>query len=162
MQFNAQLFKRVIDINLSSVADLVQTLLPKLKNACQFDPENNPQLVLVGSSAAMVPFTRAEAYGASKAGLGYLADSLYIDLYPHDIDVSLVLPGFIKTPLTDKNDFQMPFLMTSDEAAVRITDGIENRQRHIAFPKRLIWTLKFASWLPAKWWRTIMLKSQDS
>lgn len=156
MEFDAALFKRVIDINLTSVGFLVSQLLGKL------DTDNNtPQLVFVGSSAAMAPFTRAEAYGASKAGIGYLADSLYIDLKPHNIDVSLVLPGFIKTPLTDKNDFSMPFLLTSEEAAQRIDAGIEKRQRHIAFPKRLIWSLKIANWLPATWWRSIMLKSDQ-
>ncbi len=160
MNFDAQLFKRVIDINLSSVADLVESLLPKLAKAQTLDTDENPQLVLIGSSAAMLPFTRAEAYGASKAGLGYLADTLYIDLHPHNIDVSLVLPGFIETPLTDKNDFEMPFLMSSEEAAKRIIKGIEKRQRHIAFPKRLIWSLKLAGLLPAKWWRNVMLKSQ--
>ncbi len=153
-KFDAALFKRVIDINLSSVADLIEHVIPKLNSQ-----QEHAQLILVGSSAAMMPFTRAEAYGASKAGLGYLADSLYIDLHPHNIDVSLVLPGFIKTPLTDKNDFEMPFLMTSDEAAKRIIKGIKQKSRHIAFPKRLIWSLKILSWLPATWWRALMLKS---
>ncbi|WP_230961342.1 SDR family NAD(P)-dependent oxidoreductase [Psychrosphaera haliotis] len=161
LDFDANLFKRVIDINLTSVGVLVREILPKLKEATTANSSVNPQLVFVGSSAAMMPFTRAQAYGASKAGIGYLADSLYIDLKPHNIDVSLVLPGFIKTPLTDKNDFEMPFLLTSDEAAKRIDSGIQRRHRHIAFPKRLIWSLKFASWLPATWWRKIMLNSDQ-
>ena len=157
LNFDADLFKRVIDINLTSVGSLLQQILPQLNRET-----DTAQLVLVGSSASMVPFTRAQAYGASKAGIAYLADSLYIDLQPHNIDVSLVLPGFIKTPLTDKNDFSMPFLMTSDEAAERIYQGIEKRQRHIAFPKRLIWSLRAAKCLPAKWWRKIMLNSDQN
>lgn len=157
LHFDAELFKRVIDINLTSVGGLLQQILPQLNT------NTNPaQLVLVGSSASMVPFTRAQAYGASKAGIAYLADSLYIDLKPQNIDVSLVLPGFIETPLTDKNDFDMPFVLTSDEAAQRIFDGVGRRRRHIAFPKRLIWSLKFASWLPSTWWRALMLKSDQN
>lgn len=156
LHFDADLFKRVIDINLTSVGTLLQQVLPQLNRET-----DTAQLVLVGSSASMVPFTRAQAYGASKAGIAYLADSLYIDLQPQNIDVSLVLPGFIKTPLTDKNDFNMPFLMSSEEAAERIYKGVSKRKRHIAFPKRLIWSLKFAQWLPATWWRKIMLKSDQ-
>lgn len=156
LHFDADMFKRVIDINLTSVGTLLQQVLPQLNRET-----DTAQLVLVGSSASMVPFTRAQAYGASKAGIAYLADSLYIDLKPQNIDVSLVLPGFIETPLTDKNDFNMPFLMSSDEAAERIYKGIAKRKRHIAFPKRLIWSLRFASCLPATWWRKIMLNSDQ-
>lgn len=156
LNFDADMFKRVIDINLTSVGKLLQRILPQMNRET-----DTAQLVLVGSSASMTPFTRAQAYGASKAGIAYLADSLYIDLQPHNIDVSLVLPGFIKTPLTDKNDFSMPFLMTSDEAAERIYQGVTKRKRHIAFPKRLIWSLKFANCLPATWWRKIMLNSDQ-
>ena len=100
--FDGELFADVIQTNLISLGWLLQYLLPKVKKG--------GQVVFVSSSATLLPFQRSEAYGASKAGVDYLAKSLKLDLIKEEIDVTLIHPGFIKTPLTDKNDFSMPFL----------------------------------------------------
>ncbi len=142
--FDAQLFAEIVNVNLVAIGYQLQAMLPKLKKG--------GQLVLVGSSVTILPLPRAEAYGASKAGLAYLAKTLALDLKPHDIAVSLVSPGFVATPLTDKNDFAMPFLMTSEQAAVRIKKGIDKRQPHIRFPRRLLGLMQILSWLPQRWW----------
>lgn len=152
--FNGQLFSDIITTNLSSLGWLLQYTLPKIKK--------RGQLVFVSSSATILPFPKSEAYGASKAGMDYLANSLRLDLLDEDIGVTLVHPGFVKTPLTDKNTFNMPFLITSDEAASRIIKGVEQRKKYLHFPKRLTLLLKLFSLLPASLWQAIITKRQNA
>ncbi len=148
--FDGELFADVIQTNLISLGWLLQYLLPKVKKG--------GQVVFVSSSATLLPFQRSEAYGASKAGVDYLAKSLKLDLIKEEIDVTLIHPGFIKTPLTDKNDFSMPFLLSSDEAASRIITAIEKRKSYAHFPKRLTLLLKAISLLPDFVWQKIIVK----
>lgn len=144
-QFDGQLFARVINTNLISVGYCLEALLPKIVAG--------GQLALVGSSASFLPFSRAQAYGASKAGIAYLASSLAIDLKNCGIDVSLIRPGFVKTPLTDKNDFIMPMCISSEEAANFIVKGLNKRQFDIHFPKKFTLILKSIGFLPESLWR---------
>lgn len=151
--FDGELFADVITTNLVSIGWLLKSLLPKVNEG--------GQVVLVSSSATILPFPRSEAYGASKAGMDYLANSLRLDLAAKNISVSLVHPGFIKTPLTDKNDFAMPFLLSSEEAAQRIAKGIAARKNYIHFPKRLTLILKLFAFLPASLWQTLILRKHN-
>lgn len=107
-------------------------------------------LVIVSSSAWWFPFGRAEGYGASKAALSYFAYALRADLAAEGIDVVVVSPGFVKTPLTDRNDFPMPFLVTAEDAARRIVNGLAKGRHDIAFPKRFTWTLRLLGALPRR------------
>ncbi|MFC3033802.1 SDR family NAD(P)-dependent oxidoreductase [Pseudoalteromonas fenneropenaei] len=141
--FDSALFERVIATNLLSVGYCLGAFLPKMVKGAQ--------LVIVSSSAAILPLPRAEAYGSSKAALSYLTKTLALTL--PDIEVSLVSPGFVDTPLTAKNHFEMPFLMSADAAAQRIATGISKRKRHIAFPKRLIFSMYLLKLLPFSLWR---------
>lgn len=151
--FDGQLFADVIATNLQSLGFLLQHFLPKV-NA-------GGQVVFVSSSATILPFPRAEAYGASKAGIDYLAKSLRLDLKAEDISVTLVHPGFIKTPLTDKNDFEMPFLLSSEQAASRIYQGVSARKSYLHFPKRLTLMMKLLALLPNFIWQSMALKSNE-
>ena len=151
--FDGQLFARVINTNLISIGYCLQALLPKVVAG--------GQLALVGSSASFLPFSRAQAYGASKAGIAYLASSLAIDLKKHDIDVSLIRPGFVKTPLTDKNDFNMPMLISSEQAATYIVKGLSKRQFDIHFPKKFTLILKAIAFLPEVLWRWFSARTLD-
>jgi short-subunit dehydrogenase len=153
-QFDGKLFADVINTNLTSLGTLLEHLLPKVKKG--------GQVVFVSSSATIMPFPRSEAYGASKAGMDYLAKSLRLDLVKSGISVTLVHPGFIKTPLTDKNDFAMPFLLTSEEAAERIFTGIKAQKNYIHFPKRLTLLLKLFSYLPAALWQSLILRKPSA
>lgn len=146
--FDGQLFSDIISTNLTSLGWLLQFTLPKMNEG--------GHVVFVSSSATILPFPRSEAYGASKAGMDYLANSLRVDLAEKNIDVTLVHPGFVKTALTDKNDFDMPFLITSDEAASRIVTGVEKRKHYLHFPKRLTLLLKLLSFLPSSVWQRII------
>lgn len=147
-QFDGDLFASVISTNLKSLGYLLQYLLPKVKQG--------GQVVFISSSATILPFPRSEAYGASKAGMDYLANSLRLDLLAHNIDVTLVHPGFVKTPLTNKNTFDMPFLITSDEAASRIIKGVNKHKSYLHFPKRFTFILKALSFLPSSFWQMLI------
>ena len=102
------------------------------------------------SSVTYWPLPRAEAYGASKAGLRYLLESLRVDLAHEGIDVTLVSPGFVDTPLTAKNDFPMPMRWSAEKAAQHICKRLEKRQLEIAFPMLFIATLRLMACLPKR------------
>ena len=120
--------------------------------------KSGSQLAVMSSSSDCFAFSRAEAYGSSKAAISYFVRSLKTDLQYEDISISLIRPGFVKTPLTDKNDFPMPFRITAENAALRIVKSLSQRQEEIAFPKRFTLPLSIISKLPqglqnklAKW-----------
>lgn len=140
MEFDAPRFERVIQTNLIAVAYCLEAFLSKLSVG--------GQVALMGSAASVFPFTRAQAYGASKAGVDYLADALRVDLKWRGIDVSLIRPGFVRTPLTEKNDFSMPGLIEAPEAALAIRRGLEKRKAVVAVPWVLNATLALLGTLP--------------
>ena len=107
------------------------------------------QLVLMGSVAGYKGLPGAGGYCASKSAIMRLAETLRVELLELGIDVRLISPGFVKTPLTDLNEFSMPFLMEVDEAADRIVRGLRTRRFEIAFPRRFAWLLKLNASLPA-------------
>ena len=112
-QFDAALVERVVRTNLLASSYCLESALPLLRAGSQ------PHLVGVVSSVTYWPLPRAGAYGASKAGLRYLLESLRIDLAQENIDVTLVSPGFVDTPLTEHNDFPMPMRWPAQKAAWR-------------------------------------------
>lgn len=133
-------FERTFAINFQAVVASTKLFLPKLRAG--------NTLAIVSSMAHFFPFTRSEAYGASKAAVSYFAESLRVDLSDTGIQVCLIEPGFIDTPLTQKNDFAMPFLMPVATAAKRIFDGINAKKLRLRFPRRLGYLLKVLSMLP--------------
>lgn len=141
------MFRRVMDANFFGMINTFNAALPLLRKA--------PQRPLVGgvcSLAAFIGFPRAEAYAASKAASRYLMHSLHIDF--HDVlDVCAVNPGFVTTPMTQQNDFPMPFLMDADEAATRICKGLRKRPRELNFPRRLTLMLRLAQLSGGLWYR---------
>ena len=88
-----------------------------------FKNKNSGIITIVSSIAGYRGLPNSTGYGPSKSALNNLAESLYFDFGRHNVRVCLVSPGFIKTPMTDKNDFKMPFLKTSEFAADKIYDG---------------------------------------
>ena len=116
-----------------------------------FKKEKKGHISIVSSIAGYRGLPNSSGYGPSKAALTNFAESIYFDFKKHNVRVCLVSPGFIKTPMTDKNDFKMPFLKTPEFAADRIYDGLINKNIfEIHFPKALTLTLKFLSFLPSK------------
>ena len=141
-QFDSALFARVMAANVQGSVHCIEAALPLLRKG------NQPRLVGVGSSVTFCPLPRAEAYGASKAAMRYLFQSLELDLAQWNIGVSLVSPGFVETPLTAQNDFPMPMQVTSEQAARKIVKGIARGQREIRFPGLFIGFLRLLGSLP--------------
>ena len=107
-------------------------------------------ITIVSSIAGYRGLPNSTGYGPSKSALNNLAESLYFDFKRSNVRVCLVSPGFIKTPMTDKNDFKMPFLKTTKYAAEKIYDGLINKKVfEIHFPKTLTLILKIFSFLPS-------------
>ena len=116
-----------------------------------FKNKKNGTICIVSSIAGYRGLPNSTGYGPSKSALNNLAESLYFDFKRSDVRVCLVSPGFIKTPMTDKNDFKMPFLKTTEYAAEKIYDGLVNKNVfEIHFPKSLTIILKILSFLPSK------------
>ncbi|MEO7241956.1 MAG: SDR family NAD(P)-dependent oxidoreductase [Variovorax sp.] len=103
---------------------------------------------LVASVAGYRGLPMCAAYGPTKAALTHLAEAMYIDLHPLGIDVSVIQPGFVETPLTDDNEFRMPALIKPTEAATAMLDGWSRGAFEIHFPKRFTWIVKFMRLLP--------------
>jgi len=116
-----------------------------------FKDKKNGVITIVSSIAGYRGLPNSTGYGPSKSALNNLAESLCFDFKRYNVRVCLVSPGFIKTPMTDKNDFKMPFLKTPDYAADQIYEGLVNKNVfEIHFPKSLTITLKLLSFLPSK------------
>lgn len=135
-------FERTFALNVQAVVAATRYFVPLLKASLA------PQLAIVSSMAHFFPFTRAEAYGASKAAVSYFTDSLRLDLADSGIVVTLIEPGFVDTPLTQQNDFTMPFLVSAEDAAKRIYRGLTAGKTRIRFPLRLCLMLKLLAALP--------------
>ncbi|TQV80072.1 SDR family NAD(P)-dependent oxidoreductase [Exilibacterium tricleocarpae] len=142
------LFRRVFAVNLFGVVNTLTVAKPLLQKA-----QRRGHIVGIGSLSTVVGLPRAEAYGASKAAMQYLLDSLRVDLAHEKIDVTVVRPGFVETPMTAANDFPMPFAMDAERAATIILRGIAGRQRVVEFPLRLSWSLKLAALCSGLWYR---------
>ena len=116
-----------------------------------FKNKKSGQISIVSSIAGYRGLPNSTGYGPSKSALNNLAESLYFDFGRSNVRVCLVSPGFIKTPMTDKNDFKMPFLKSPEYAAEKIYDGLVNKNVfEIHFPKSLTLILKILSFIPSK------------
>ena len=140
--------RRVFETNYFGALAVSKIALPQLRAAR--DKGYSASMVFVSSSVTYQALPRAHAYGASKVALRYFAECLKIDLQHENINVQLVIPGFVDTPLTEKNDFDMPFIVSSEDAAEIIAKGIDKGTFDIAFPRMFIWALKAVSKLPSK------------
>ncbi|WP_265583808.1 SDR family NAD(P)-dependent oxidoreductase [Chitinimonas koreensis] len=136
---------RTVQTNLSGVYYGLCTVLPGMM------ARRAGGLVLLASVAGYMGLPNATVYGPTKAAMINLAELLYLDLHPHGLGVYLVNPGFVRTPLTAKNDFAMPSLQTPEQAARAILAGLGAGRFEIAFPKRFTLPLKWASMLPYRW-----------
>jgi len=143
--FDATLVERVMRTNLLGLAHCLEAALPLLHKG------RRPHLVVTGSSVDWLALPRAAAYGASKAAVRYLVESLRIDLSAAGIDVTLVSPGFVDTPLTRRNDFPMPQRWSAERAARHIVRRLPRRPLQIAFPFPFIPLLRLLGSLPGRW-----------
>ncbi len=140
--FKSAEYLDLMQLNYGGLLHCIESVLPEMLE------RKSGHIVGVASLAGYRGLPKAGAYSASKAAMINFLDSIRFHLEKVGISVTTVNPGFVKTPLTDKNDFYMPFLIDADKAATIIADGIERKRREIAFPFPFNWILKVARILP--------------
>lgn len=133
---------QTIDVNLKGAINLLYAALP------QMFKQNFGHIAFIASVAGYRGLPQSFSYGASKAGLINLCEGIYPELKSYNIDLSIINPGFVKSRLTDKNSFSMPFIITAKKAADEIFSGLEAKKFEIHFPKRLTLFLKLLRILP--------------
>jgi short-subunit dehydrogenase len=141
-EFDAARFRAQVEVNLMGTVHMLEALLPAYLAA------RKGHVVVVSSVAGYRGLPTSAAYGATKAALNNLAESLKYDLDRAGVKLQLVNPGFVKTPLTDRNDFKMPFLMPVEKAVARMIAGLQTNRFEITFPRRFTWQLKLLRVLP--------------
>ncbi len=148
--FDGQQYIDNFTLNVFSVIYGIEAVLPGML------ARGRGHIVGISSLTGYRAVPTAGAYGASKAAVSYVLDAIRFDLEPRGILVTNVTPGFVKTPLTDRNRYRMPFLMDVAIAAEQIVAGIERGRREIHFPKPFSWTLKLLRVLPYPIYRRII------
>ena len=142
---NVEKIKNVINVNFFGVVECVKAVESFFKD------KKSGQISIVSSIAGYRGLPNSSGYGPSKAALTNFTESIYFDFKKFNVKVSVISPGFIKTPLTDKNRFSMPFLKSPEFAAKKIYEGlIKNKSFEIHFPKALTLILKLFRILPYK------------
>jgi short-subunit dehydrogenase len=141
-EFDADIFDRSFSVNLGGTVNCLAPLVP-LMSARKYG-----RIAIVSSVAGYGGLPTSAAYGATKAALFNLGESLAMDVAAHGVKVSMIAPGFVKTPATDVNTFPMPFIISAEDAARRIANGLEKGRAHIAFPKRFSFLLRLINLLP--------------
>ena len=141
-ELDGETSRLLVETNLMGTLNVIQTVVPELLAA------GHGGIAILASVAGYRGLPTSLVYGATKAALINLAETLYLDLKPRGVDVYLINPGFVKTPLTDRNTFKMPALISPEEAAAATLDGIERGQFEIHYPKRFTWPMKVLEMLP--------------
>jgi NAD(P)-dependent dehydrogenase (short-subunit alcohol dehydrogenase family) len=141
-EFTAEAFGQQMDINVMGTVNCLDPVLARMRQ------RNSGHIAVVSSLTAYRGLPYASAYGASKAALTNMCEAMKPELDALGIQMTVIHPGFVKTPLTDLNEFPMPFLMEADAAARRIVDGLERGAFEITFPRRFAILLKLARCLP--------------
>ena len=140
--FDASIFDRSFEVNIGGTVNCLAPLVPAMS------ARRAGRIAIVSSVAGYGGLPTSAAYGATKAALFNLGESLAMDVAAYGIKVSMIAPGFVKTPATDVNEFPMPFIIEADDAARRILNGLEKGKAHIAFPKRFSFLLRLINLLP--------------
>ncbi len=140
--FSVETVRMHVDLNLMGGVHGVAAVLPEMRRRGQ------GRIVLVASVAGYRGLPRSISYSSTKAALIAMAESLRVHCQPLGICVQVVCPGFVKTPLTDKNDFPMPMLMDVDKAAAAFIRGLDSDRFEITFPRLFAWIVKRLSRLP--------------
>nr|WP_217430500.1 SDR family NAD(P)-dependent oxidoreductase [Sulfitobacter algicola] len=141
-ELDAEKATTMVDINFTGAMRVVGAVLPDMVE------RDEGHIVLTGSLSGFRGLPGAIGYGASKAGVMYLAESMRADLKGTGVEVQLVNPGFVKTRLTEKNDFKMPFIMEPEEAARAIFDHMNDDSFKKSFPWAFSMVFRLSQFLP--------------
>ena len=142
-KFNINTVRSIMEVNFFGTMNSINAIYDYFKN------KKNGHICIVSSVAGYRGLPAAGAYCSSKSALTSFSESLYFDLVRYNVKVSVVSPGFIKTPMTDKNSFYMPMLKTPEYAAEKIFNGLVKKNSfEIHFPKLFTFLMKFIKFLP--------------
>lgn len=133
--------QHLMQVNVMGALYVTENILPI------FEEQGAGQLALCGSVAGYTGLPNGQPYSASKAAVISFAESLYCEM-PKNIDIKLISPGFVETPMTDKNDFDMPMVIKPEEAAKAIAKGLKKKSFEIHFPKKFTYLVKIIASLP--------------
>jgi len=136
-------FQRLVDLNLMGTVNCLAPLLERMT------ARGSGRVAMVASLAGYRGLPTSGAYGMTKAGLINLAEALRPELEGYRVVLQIVNPGFVRTPLTDRNDFPMPFLMEADDAAAALYRGLHSNRFEIAFPRRFAYMMSVLRILPS-------------
>ena len=143
-KFNLEKIREIMEVNYFGTMNSINSVYE------YFSEKQNGQISIISSVAGYRGLPAAGAYCASKAALTSFAESLYFDMQMKNVHVSLISPGFIKTPMTDQNDFPMPMIKSPEFAANEIFKGLTIKKGfEIHFPKAFTYFLKFLQILPS-------------
>ena len=149
-EINLEQIKNTMNVNFFGTLNCIKAVEKYFKE------KKNGHISIVSSVAGYRGLPNSTGYGPSKAALTNLAESLYFDFKKYNVRVSLISPGFIKTPMTDKNKFKMPFIKSSEFAANKIYKGLINSKAfEITFPKQLTIIMKILRSIP--YWKYLYL-----
>lgn len=135
-------FRRMVDVNLVGAFHIVSAVLPWMRQ------NQKGQISLCGSIAGYRGLPKGQPYSATKAALINFTESLRSEEREYGLDIKLISPGFVRTPLTDKNSFDMPMIIEADTAARAILKGLESSRFEVAFPWLFTCLMKVLRLLP--------------
>lgn len=141
--------REIFDVNLTGVLNTIYPALPVMVG------RSRGHIAIISSVASLTPLPGAPAYSASKAAVRFYGEALAIKLRKSGVRISVVCPGFIKTRMTDCNDFSMPFIMDAAKAAKIIRGGVEKGKIRIDFPWPMLLGVKLIALLPQFFTRDI-------
>lgn len=147
-------FKMVMDINVIGMVNTFQPFIEPMKQ--QISSQYSKQLVGIASVAGIRGLPGAGAYSASKAATITYLESLRVEMAHHDIAVTTIAPGYIRTPMTDVNSYPMPFLMDVDAAASRFVDAIQQKKRFTIIPWQMRFIATVMKCMPSVLWDKLM------
>jgi len=134
--------RQMIAVNLTGALEMLHTILPVM------EAKGHGQIALCGSVAGYTGLPGGQPYSATKAAIINLAESLHAEMKSKNIDVKLISPGFVETPMTDKNNFDMPAIISPESAARYIAQGLQSKTFEIHFPKKFTFFMKLLRILP--------------
>ena len=141
-RFSVENFRKTVDLNLMGTVNCMGPIVPSMVS------RRTGHIAIMGSQSAFSGLPTAASYGATKAALNSMAEAFKPDFDRYGVTITIINPGFVKTPLTDKNRFPMPFLMELDDAVEIIVRGLEQKRFAINFPWQMTLGTKLLASLP--------------
>ncbi|MDI7862626.1 SDR family NAD(P)-dependent oxidoreductase [Rhizobiaceae bacterium n13] len=142
--FDTLLIGEMVDLNLMGTVHCLEAVMRRML------PRRRGHIAVMASVSGYTGLPGAAGYGATKAALINMCEALYPELKEKGVQLSLINPGFVDTPLTRMNDFPMPFMISAEAAADHIARGLRAGKFEIAFPWKMALAMKMLSALPAR------------